>query len=286
MTCHHHPDKVYKKLKFCQPASFVLYLHSMKFYFVVGLFALALFAVPNSVRAVEGDADDDGLTDIQETSLYFTDPHNPDTDGDSYWDGNEIANNYSPLAGKRATVWNTDTDGDKLVDGLEVAFKTSLKSTDTDADEVNDYEEVMHATNPIVFGTSTVKLSRRLEADLTTQSMKYIVDNKLVRTFLVSSGNPQTPTPVGEFEIFQKVPVMRYRGADYDLPNVHWNMQFKQGGYFLHEAYWHNNFGKKTNSHGCLNMKLEDAALIYKYLDVGTKVVVVGKTPSRRIVGT
>lgn len=258
----------------------------MKVYLIVGLFALAMFAFPAATRAVEGDMDNDGLSDVEENNVYFTDPNNPDTDGDSYWDGNEIANGYSPLAGNRATVWNTDTDGDKLVDGLEVAFGTHVKSGDTDDDSVNDYEEVMHATNPLAFGTGTVKLSRRLEADLTTQRLKYIVDGKLVRTFLISSGNPETPTPVGEFEIFQKVPVMRYRGADYDLPNVHWNMQFKAGGYFLHEAYWHNNFGKKTNSHGCLNMKLEDAGWLYKYMDVGTKVVVVGKTPSRRVVGT
>lgn len=251
---------------------------------VVFLFTLAVLVAPHSVQAAAGDADNDGLTDTEEISVYFTDPNNPDTDGDSYWDGNEINNNYSPLAGNRATVWNTDTDNDKLVDGLEVVFGTHLKSSDTDSDSVSDYEEVMHATNPQVFGTSTVALSRRLEADLTTQRLKYIVDNKLVRTFLISSGNPETPTPVGEFEIFYKVPVMRYRGADYDLPNVHWNMEFKQGGYFLHEAYWHNNFGKKTNSHGCLNMKLEDAAWLYKYIDIGTKVVVTGKTPPRRLV--
>lgn len=258
----------------------------MKIHLIIGLLGFAFLALPFSTYAVEGDVDNDGLSDDKEISVYFTDPNNPDTDGDSYLDGNEIANNYSPLAGNRATVWNTDTDGDKLVDGLEVAFGTHVKSGDTDNDSTNDYEEVMHATNPLVFGTSTVKLSRRLEADLTTQRLKYIVDGKLVRTFLMSSGNPQTPTPVGEFEIFQKVPVMRYRGADYDLPNVHWNMQFKKGGYFLHEAYWHNNFGKKTNSHGCLNLNLADSALLYKYLDVGTKVVVVGKTPSRRVVGT
>lgn len=258
----------------------------MKSYFLVAAIILTSLIFPKVAFGIENDADNDGLSDIEETTKYFTDPNNPDTDGDSYWDGNEIANNYSPLAGNRATVWNTDTDGDKLVDGLEAVFGANLKLTDTDGDGAGDYDEVMFATNPIVFGTSTVKLSRRLEADLTSQRLRYVVDGKLIHTFLISTGNPHTPTPVGEFEIFQKVPVMRYRGADYDLPNVHWNMHFKQGGYFIHEAYWHNNFGKKTNSHGCINMKLADVALLYRYLDVGTKVKVVGKTPARRVVGT
>lgn len=258
----------------------------MRTYFLTGLLVLFFWGIPNVIKAVEIDTDADGLSDTDETNLYFTDPTKADTDGDSYWDGSEIAHGYSPLMGKNKKIFDVDTDGDKLVDGLEIAFKTNLTVVDTDGDGVNDYEEVMRATSPTTFGTSTAKLERRLEADLTVQRMKYIVDGKLVRTFLISSGNPGTPTPVGEYEIFQKVAVMRYRGADYDLPNVHWNMQFKKGGYFIHEAYWHKNFGKKTNSHGCLNMKLEDAALLYKYLDIGTKVVVVGVTPSRRVVGT
>lgn len=258
----------------------------MRTYLLVGLLGLVFLSLPSMSKAVEIDTDADGLTDADEINVYYTDPNKADTDGDSYLDGNEITHGYSPLAGKNKKIFEADTDNDKLVDGLEIAFKTNLTVADTDVDGVNDYEEVMRATSPTVFGTSTAKLERRLEADLTVQRMKYIVDGKLVRTFLMSSGNPSTPTPVGEYEIFQKVAVMRYRGVGYDLPNVHWNMQFKRGGYFIHEAYWHKNFGKKTNSHGCLNLNLADSALLYKYLDIGTKVVVVGKTPSQRVVGT
>src|SRR3989344_2101261 len=43
------------------------------------------------------DSDDDGLTDIQEIALA-TDPYNPDTDFDSYFDGEEVCSNYDPLA--------------------------------------------------------------------------------------------------------------------------------------------------------------------------------------------
>lgn len=51
------------------------------------------------------DSDSDGLTDIQETTIYKTDPFNADTDGDSFLDGNEVKSGYNPLGtGKCANV--------------------------------------------------------------------------------------------------------------------------------------------------------------------------------------
>jgi len=43
------------------------------------------------------DSDSDGLPDDKEISIYKTDPNKADTDGDSYTDGEEVYNSYSPL---------------------------------------------------------------------------------------------------------------------------------------------------------------------------------------------
>jgi hypothetical protein len=43
------------------------------------------------------DTDNDGITDKNEINIYQTDPNNPDTDGDSYNDGEEVNNGYNPL---------------------------------------------------------------------------------------------------------------------------------------------------------------------------------------------
>lgn len=45
----------------------------------------------------KSDTDSDGLSDNDEVSLYKTNPTNPDTDGDSYLDGIEVAGGYNPL---------------------------------------------------------------------------------------------------------------------------------------------------------------------------------------------
>ena len=47
------------------------------------------------------DSDNDGLYDREEVKVYKTDPLNPDTDGDSYFDGSEVNDGYNPKgAGK------------------------------------------------------------------------------------------------------------------------------------------------------------------------------------------
>lgn len=42
------------------------------------------------------DSDNDGLKDWQETQSYHTDPCKPDSDGDGYFDGEEVASGYDP----------------------------------------------------------------------------------------------------------------------------------------------------------------------------------------------
>ncbi len=44
-----------------------------------------------------GDTDRDGLTDGEETGIYYTDPLNPDTDGDCVFDGEEVCSGADPL---------------------------------------------------------------------------------------------------------------------------------------------------------------------------------------------
>jgi hypothetical protein len=49
------------------------------------------------------DSDSDGLTDLEEP-LYGGDPRNPDTDHDTFLDGNEVFHLYNPASGKNAKL--------------------------------------------------------------------------------------------------------------------------------------------------------------------------------------
>ncbi len=89
------------------------------------------------------DSDHDGLTDVQETTIYHTDPHNPDTDGDGLTDGEEV-NTY------RTNPRTVDTDGDGLTDYEEVKiYHTNPNLKDTDGDGFSDGVEVSKGYNPL-----------------------------------------------------------------------------------------------------------------------------------------
>jgi len=52
---------------------------------------------------------------------------------------------------------------------------------------------------------------------------------------------------------------------------VPYTMYFYRG-YAIHGTYWHSNFGRPM-SHGCVNMRTQDAAWLYSWAVVGTPVV-------------
>lgn len=93
--------------------------------------------------------------------------------------------------------------------------------------------------------------------------------NKLIKSFLISSGKARTPTVTGVFRIWGKIAAQRMEGGSraagdyYNLPNVQWVQYFYQD-YSFHGTYWHNNFGTPM-SHGCVNMTNADAQWLYDW---------------------
>lgn len=116
-----------------------------------------------------------------------------------------------------------------------------------------------------------------IEVDLTHQYLRAWEGNKLVFSQYISAGLSDTPTPVGLFHVYVKLPFDEMKGGTpgkpdyYDLPNVPNVMYFLQGGYAIHGAYWHANFGTPI-SHGCVNMTLDGAAWMYQWTPIGTPV--------------
>lgn len=239
------------------------------------IFSFALTQVVNAQTVL--DTDNDGLSDQDEIYLYATDPLNVDTDGDSYPDGREISGGYSPHKGPNVRMSQVDTDGDGLNDEMEMLFHSSLGKADTDGDGHSDMDEILFGFDPASPATST-RLSRHIVVNRSTQRLSFLVNGVEMKNFPVSTGNPLTPTPAGEFSIQRKREYVDYIGRDYSYPRIRWNLQFLPH-YYLHTATWHNDFGLRTRSHGCVNMKQDDAGFLYKYLDVGVPVTVTGTTP-------
>jgi hypothetical protein len=91
----------------------------------------------------------------------------------------------------------------------------------------------------------------------------------LVSTGKDGLGDPSRTlsTPQGTFRIQQKhvTTSMDSTAADdeFELREVPWVMYFK-GGYAVHAAYWHDDFGRKR-SHGCINLSPIDARHVFEW---------------------
>lgn len=129
------------------------------------------------------------------------------------------------------------------------------------------------ATPLIISGGMPVEVAEDepwIDVNLSEQMVYAYVGRQLVNSFLVSTGTWRTPTVTGQYRIYVKYRYTDMAGPGYYLPNVPYTMYFYKG-YGLHGTYWHNNFGTPM-SHGCINLRTEDAEWLFNFASVGTLV--------------
>jgi hypothetical protein len=126
---------------------------------------------------------------------------------------------------------------------------------------------------------------KRIEVNLTKQELKAYEYDRVVLHTLIASGIPgiggsnpiPTATPTGQFNIQVKMPSKHMGDGHvtddieaYELPGVPWVSFFTDTGVAFHGTYWHYNFGRRM-SHGCVNMTMEDAQWLYRWVLPETK---------------
>ena len=148
-----------------------------------------------------------------------------------------------------------------VMDGQGLQFNTPLET------------QAFAAVTPAAF-------PKLIEVNVITKQM-YLYDNgQLTRSYPVSAGAPATPTPLGEFHIYSKLPVQDMKGFNVDgtkylQPHVHWINYFLPGGYAVHGNYWRplSYFGNINSSHGCVSLPENQAEWVYNWAPLGTTVI-------------
>ncbi len=167
-----------------------------------------------------------------------------------------------------------DTDHDGLSDALEIQLGTDQERADTDNDGFTDGTEVSMGYDPK--NNAPTKINKRIEVALDTQRLAYYFGSIKLDEFPISSGIARLPTPPGDYTVLEKRPIVRYKGEGYDFPNTKWNLLFKRhpkGGYYIHGAYWHHNFGHRM-SHGCVNVAYSNMEQLYDFASASTTVII------------
>lgn len=155
----------------------------------------------------------------------------------------------------------TNLSGDSVADASAIFEGKSLVSPSI----------ALAQENTQVLGVATPD-ERWIEVDLSDQLLRAWNGNEVFLETAVSTGLPNTPTPLGEFRVWVKLRASKMEGGQgrnyYNLPNVPYVMYFENEeipgwrGFGIHGAYWHNEFGT-PRSHGCVNVPVTIAEKLY-----------------------
>lgn len=131
-----------------------------------------------------------------------------------------------------------------------------------------------------------------VDINLSNQWATFCGNSQVANGFPITSGQPDLATPTGTYHIFSKLsPTTFYSpwpvGSPYHYEPTHINyaLEFLEGGFFLHDAWWRSTFGPGTNvphtdpqfgeltgTHGCVVMTTDQAAWLYNWAAIGTTV--------------
>ncbi len=177
---------------------------------------------------------------------------------------------------KPAPVPEIDTDHDGLPDRLEILFGTDPNVADTDGDGFTDGEEISNGWSPT--STGAVRLNKSIYIDLSHQKLEQRLDGVSIGTYIVSTGKPGMPTPVGSFKVLNKTLRAWSKSAKLWMP--YW-MAFSGRGHGIHELpEWPggkkegaNHLGRPV-SHGCVRLGVGPAKTMYDWAPIGTPVII------------
>ncbi len=136
-----------------------------------------------------------------------------------------------------------------------------------------------------------------LVVSLIEQTLRYYNNGKLVRSFLIVSGQYLRPSPPGFWSIILRQHPTQFKSTEppgsafwYPPTPIQYAMEYHAGGYFFHDSWWRADYGPGMNfphsdssgttafngngSHGCINMNPNDVAWLYPQIGWGTPVIV------------
>jgi tetratricopeptide (TPR) repeat protein len=124
---------------------------------------------------------------------------------------------------------------------------------------------------------------RTIVVGIAEQRMLVYEGKRRVFDFVVSTGEPGSDTAIGEFEILNKIDVAYASTWNLDMPywmGIYWAGPLQNGIHALpivkHTGYklWDGYLGQRV-SYGCVILSDEDAATLYDWAEVGTKIKIV-----------
>jgi lipoprotein-anchoring transpeptidase ErfK/SrfK len=179
-----------------------------------------------------------------------------------------VVNSVNATEGNITNTIFTGTSGTSLANASGLA-----KQASADAKKLlsgNGFQLNAALTTAPSQVTPLSSMGKLLDVNVTTRRM-YVYDNgQLVKTFYVTVGAQASPTPIGEFHIWEKSPSQTMSGYNpdgtkYSQPNVPWVMYFDHSGDAV--------YGDTYSSHGSVGLQVSQAEWLYNWSPIGTTVI-------------
>jgi len=184
---------------------------------------------------------------------------------------------YTPDGSKFIAVGTAGQNGTIVADADATAAVQALSAAMTAGQPLTQAVTI----TPQKFGVDKVNVggaydqpngSKWIDVNQSTFKVTLYQGTTAVQQFTAVTGTADHPTNDGTFYIYLRYASQTMHGPDYVQPDVPWVSYF-DGGRALHGAYWRTTFGYR-GSHGCVNLPVSAAKVVYDWAPLGTKVVV------------
>ncbi len=204
------------------------------------------------------------------------------TDGIGYWLNRELGWAYLPA------------DFQSVVDDENNEF-FNLSMLQQDYSDSTPYNKV-HATDMQLINHYHIG-GQIIVVSMVEQAMRLYQDGKLVRAFHVTTGRVERPVLPGYWTVQDRKAPDEFKSPDppgspfwYPPTHINYAILYHWGGFFIHDAWWRNDFGPGTQfphndsagttsfnydgSHGCVNMQVDEAGWLFSHTDWHTNIVI------------
>ena len=200
--------------------------------------------------------------------------------GNEYYDDGKLNEYVNSLAAKYNSTETKNTFMTSY--GNEIAIPSTtygwILNQQATANNIRNalYAHQTQTIDPVWVQTAS-NGSTYVEISLSNQRLFLYKDGQQVLVTDIVTGNTSLGrgTPAGYYTIKSKERNTVLRGVDY-ASHVNYWMPFN-GGIGMHDATWRSTFGgtiyQYDGSHGCVNMQLDAARIVFENVSVGTPVI-------------
>lgn len=172
-----------------------------------------------------------------------------------------------------ALAWDVETDPRVIPLGKLDAAINGFGGVD----EESAYDAVVWNSSNMLSLSDLFAGERWIEVDLSDYTLTAYVGERPMLSADVVVGPSQSPTPVGEFEIYirheiQDLNGIGWNGQPYSAPGTPWVMYFFED-FGFHGSTWRDSYGF-ADGQGCVIPPNDVAELLWKWADYGTRVVI------------